>query len=58
MKRNIFQKQDDNEIIQSGANNAVPETNIDFTANNLRRSDPDRQSCRHYKPCKYQPGLF
>jgi NitT/TauT family transport system ATP-binding protein len=34
MKRNIFQKQDDNEIIQSGANNAVPETNIDFTANN------------------------
>jgi len=32
MKRNIFQKQDDNEIVQSGANNDVPETKIDFTA--------------------------
>ena len=33
MKRNIFQKQDDNEIAQSGVNNAVPETKIDFISN-------------------------
>lgn len=33
MKRNIFQKQDDTEIAQSGGNNAVPETKIDFTTN-------------------------
>jgi NitT/TauT family transport system ATP-binding protein len=33
MKRNIFQKQDDNEISEPGGNNAVPETTINFTNN-------------------------